>query len=114
MPASLVVRLVDETEALALNRISDRLLASKREFEAALFERVQDLFGFAITVSFHDLTNTKFEGEMAAHAKAQCGHWPPRRDQTRPRLQRHPSRCTHSLSKKTPTACKTEIMVLQR
>ena len=58
----------------ALYRIADRLLASKAALEAALFERVQDLFGLATTVTLYDLTNTYFEGEMAGHAKARRGH----------------------------------------
>jgi len=58
----------------ALYRISDRLLASKAALETALFERVRDLFGLATTVTLYDLTNTYFEGEMGANAKARRGH----------------------------------------
>ena len=58
----------------ALYRVSDRLLASKAALETALFERVQDLFGFSATVTLYDLTNTYFEGAMADNAQAQRGH----------------------------------------
>lgn len=58
----------------SLYRISDRLLASKAALEMALFERVQELFGLSTTVTLYDLTNTYFEGEMAANPKARRGH----------------------------------------
>ena len=58
----------------ALYRASDRLLASRAALEAALFDRVQDLFGLSTTVTLYDLTNTYFEGQMAANPKARRGH----------------------------------------
>lgn len=58
----------------SLYRISDRLLASKAALEMALFDRVQELFGLSTTVTLYDLTNTYFEGEMAANPKAKRGH----------------------------------------
>jgi hypothetical protein len=58
----------------ALYRVSDRLLASRAALEAALFDRVQDLFGLSTTITLYDLTNTYFEGEMAANPKAKRGH----------------------------------------
>ncbi len=64
-------------EAMSLSslyRIADRLLASKGALEAALFDRVADLFGLSTTVTLYDLTNTYFEGTMADNAKAKRGH----------------------------------------
>ncbi|RMG59559.1 MAG: IS1634 family transposase, partial [Gammaproteobacteria bacterium] len=58
----------------ALYRASDRLLAHKGALEAALFERLSDLFGLSTTVTLYDLTNSYFEGEMASNPKAQRGH----------------------------------------
>ena len=58
----------------SLYRVSDRLLAAKAPLEAALFDRVQDLFGLSTTVTLYDLTNTYFEGEMGANARAKRGH----------------------------------------
>ena len=58
----------------ALYRASDRLLTHKTALEAALFQRVNDLFGLSTTVTLYDLTNTYFEGEMAENVKAQRGH----------------------------------------
>jgi len=58
----------------ALYRASDRLLAHKAALEASLFERVNDLFGLSTTVTLYDLTNSYFEGDMAANPKAQRGH----------------------------------------
>ena len=64
-----------ETLSLSsLYRISDRLLRHKPMLEAALFERVSDLFGLSTTITLYDLTNTYFEGEMAHNPKAQRGH----------------------------------------
>jgi len=57
-----------------LYRISDRLLASKTAIEAALFDRVSDLFGLSTTITLYDLTNTYFEGEMVSNPKAKRGH----------------------------------------
>ena len=64
-------------EAMSLSslyRIPDRLLASRAALESALFDRVQDLFGLCTTVTLYDLTNTYFEGAMAANPKAKRGH----------------------------------------
>jgi transposase len=64
-------------EAISLSslyRISDRLMASRSALEAALFDRVQNLFGFSTTVTLYDLTNTYFEGEAAVNPKAKRGH----------------------------------------
>ncbi len=58
----------------ALYRVSDRLLASRAALEAALFDRVQDLFGLSTTVTLYDLTNTYFEGEMQGNPQARRGH----------------------------------------
>ena len=58
----------------SLYRASDRLLASRAALEGTLFDRVQDLFGLSSTVTLYDLTNTYFEGEMAANPKAKRGH----------------------------------------
>lgn len=58
----------------SLYRVSDQLLASRATLEAALFDRVQDLFGLSTTVTLYDLTNTYFEGEMAANPQARRGH----------------------------------------
>ncbi len=64
-------------EAMSLSslyRISDRLLRHEPALEAALFERVNDLFGLSTTVTLYDLTNTCFEGEMVENPKARRGH----------------------------------------
>ena len=64
-------------EAMSLSslyRIADRLLASKSALEAALFDRVADLFGLSTTVTLYDLTNTYFEGAMGGNGKAKRGH----------------------------------------
>lgn len=58
----------------SLYRASDRLLAVRSELEAALFSRVEDLFGLSTTVTLYDLTNTYFEGDMTGNAKAKRGH----------------------------------------
>jgi transposase len=58
----------------ALYRVSDQLWASRSALETALFDRVQELFGFSSTVTLYDLTNSYFEGEMKANPKARRGH----------------------------------------
>ena len=58
----------------ALYRASDRLLASQSALQPALFDRVRDLFGLSSTITLYDLTNTYFEGDMAACDKAKRGH----------------------------------------
>ena len=58
----------------SLYRVSDRLLCHKPALEAALFERVSDLFGLSTTITLYDLTNTYFEGEVADNPKARRGH----------------------------------------
>jgi hypothetical protein len=63
-------------EAMSLSslyRIADRLLTSKTALEAALFDRVSDLFGLSTTVTLYDLTNTYFEGAVIGNAKAKRG-----------------------------------------
>lgn len=56
------------------NPYLSQLWSAHHQLEAALFNRVEDLFGFAATVTLYDLTNTHFEGEMQANPKAQRGH----------------------------------------
>lgn len=58
---------------MQLYRASDLLLKNKEKIEDALFNRVQDLFGFTPTVTLYDLTNTFFEGQAAGNAKAKRG-----------------------------------------
>ena len=57
----------------ALYRASDALMKHREAIEAALFQRVTDLFGLETTVTLYDLTNTYFEGEAAVNPKAQRG-----------------------------------------
>jgi transposase len=58
---------------MQLYRASDRLLGHKQAIEDQIFENVQELFGFTPTVTLYDLTNTFFEGNASANAKAKRG-----------------------------------------
>lgn len=59
---------------MRLYRAADTLVKHQRVIETALFNRVQDLFGFEATVTLYDLTNTYFEGVEAGNVKAKRGH----------------------------------------
>lgn len=59
---------------MSLYRASDLLIKHRQPIEAALFSRINDLFSLPTTVTFFDLTNTYFEGEMAGNRKANRGH----------------------------------------
>ena len=59
---------------MRLYRVSDLLVSRRDEIERRLFSRISDLFSLPATVTFYDLTNTYFEGEMAANGKAKHGH----------------------------------------
>jgi transposase len=59
---------------MRLYRVADLLVQHRDAIEAALFARVQDLFGLATTVTLYDLTNTYFEGAAAANPRAARGH----------------------------------------
>lgn len=58
---------------MRLYRVSDLLVRHREAIEAALFGRIQSLFALPATVTLYDLTNTYFEGAMAANAKARRG-----------------------------------------
>jgi len=55
---------------MRLYRVSDLLVRHREKIEAALFGRIQDLFGLPVTVTLYDLTNTYFEGTAADNPKA--------------------------------------------
>ena len=59
---------------MRLYRAADALVKHQTVIESALFSRVQDLFDLPTTVSLFDLTNTYFEGAVAANPKAKRGH----------------------------------------
>ncbi len=59
---------------MSLYRSSDLLVRHRQSIEAALFDRINDLFSLPTTVTLFDLTNTYFEGEMAGNRKAKRGH----------------------------------------
>lgn len=59
---------------MRLYRAADVLVKHQKGIETALFDRVQDLFGFEATVTLYDLTNTYFEGLEAGNPKAKRGH----------------------------------------
>ncbi len=59
---------------MRLYRAADVLMKHQERIEAALFERVRDLFGLEATVTLYDLTNTYFEGIEAGNPKAKRGH----------------------------------------
>ena len=54
---------------MPLYRAADVLVQHQAAIEAALFERVRDLFGCAATVTLYDLTNTYFGGWRRATRK---------------------------------------------
>lgn len=58
----------------ALYRASDRLVRRRGSVEAALFNRISDLFSLDTSIVLYDLTNTLFEGDLASNPKAQRGH----------------------------------------
>jgi transposase len=59
--------------AMTLYRASDALMKHRALIERTLFDRAQALFGFELTVTLYDLTNTYFEGQAETHPKAQHG-----------------------------------------
>jgi len=63
----------DTMPLMQLYRTSDLLVRHRDKIEAALFGRIQDLFGLPVTVTLYDLTNTYFEGAAAGNAKAARG-----------------------------------------
>lgn len=64
----------DTMPLMQLYRTSDRLVRHRDKIEAALFGRIQDLFGLPVTVTLYDLTNTYCEGTAAGNPKAARGH----------------------------------------
>ena len=58
---------------MALYRASDRLLRHRTEIERHLFDQALSLFSLTPTVAFYDLTNTCFEGSVAAPGLATHG-----------------------------------------
>ena len=56
-----------------LYRVCDLLLCHRDAIEAALFDRIRDLFTRPTTVTLYDLTNTYFEGAAAENPKAARG-----------------------------------------
>jgi hypothetical protein len=58
---------------IRLYRTADLLLRHREAIEAALFGRIQDLFGLPVSVTLYDLTNTYFEGDADANPKAARG-----------------------------------------
>ena len=63
----------DTMPLMQLYRASDLLVRHRDKIEAALFGRIQDLFGLPVTVTLYDLTNTYFEGTAAGNPKAALG-----------------------------------------
>ena len=59
---------------MRLYRTSDLLVKHRHTIEEMLFHRIDTLFSLPATVTLYDLTNTYFEGEMAANSKARRGH----------------------------------------
>jgi hypothetical protein len=59
---------------MRLFRVSDLLVRHREAIEAALFGRIETLFGLATTVTLYDLTNSHFEGTAAANPSAARGH----------------------------------------
>lgn len=59
---------------MRLYRSSDLLVRHRHTIEELLFRRIDTLFSLPATVTLYDLTNTYFEGEMAANHKAKRGH----------------------------------------
>ena len=60
--------------AMTLYRASDALMKHRERIERTFFERTQALFGFELTVTLYDLTNTYFEGTAKINPKAMNGH----------------------------------------
>lgn len=58
---------------MRLYRVSDLLIKKREQIEKALFARVKTLFSLPVTITLYDLTNTYFEGEMAANHQAVHG-----------------------------------------
>jgi len=58
---------------MTLYRASDALMKHRDLIERTLFDRTQTWFGFELTVTLYDLTNTYFEGTAAANPKAKNG-----------------------------------------
>ena len=58
---------------MSLYRASDLLMRHQAAIEDALFGTIRTLFSLDETVTLYDLTNTYFEGEAAANAKARHG-----------------------------------------
>ena len=58
---------------MSLYRASDALMRHRSAIEDHLFGTIQTLFGMAETVTLYDLTNTYFEGDVAANPKAAHG-----------------------------------------
>jgi len=61
-------------DAMALYRISDRLVRHRATIENTLFARVQDLFNLDCVITLYDLTNTYFEGRAEDNPEACHGH----------------------------------------
>ena len=64
---------LERMPAMTLYRASNALMKHRALIERTLFDRAQALFGFELTVTLYDLTNTYFEGTAAANPKAQRG-----------------------------------------
>lgn len=58
---------------MTVYRASDALMKHQGLIERTLFERTQVLFGFDLTVTLYDLTNSYFEGAAKSNPKAQRG-----------------------------------------
>ena len=56
-----------------LYRASDLLMKHREAIETRLFARIETVFGLEASVTLYDLTNTYFEGTMAANSKAARG-----------------------------------------
>lgn len=63
----------DRMPLMTLYRASDALMKHRDLIERTLFDRAQALFGFELTVTLYDLTNTYFEGAAQTNPKAQHG-----------------------------------------
>lgn len=73
LPELLDLTLPDRS-IMRLYRAADALVKHQTVIESRLFARVQDLVDLSATVSLFDLTNTYFEGAVAANPKAKRGH----------------------------------------
>lgn len=58
---------------ISFYRVSDQLVAKRKQIENALFSNISNMFSLPATVTLFDLTNTFFEGEVAGNAKAKRG-----------------------------------------